>query len=50
MPTYDNKNAATVTVAKGKNPRQLFKHQEAAIRYINIRYINHHEKWVEAKH
>ena len=45
MPTYDNKNAATVTVAKGKNPRQLFKHQEAA-----IRYINHHEKWVEAKH
>jgi len=35
MPTYDNKNAATVTVAKGKNPRQLFKHQEAAMFRLN---------------
>lgn len=35
MPTYDNRNAATVTVAKGKNPRQLFKHQEAAMFKLN---------------
>ena len=35
MPTYDNKNAATVTVAKGKNPRQLFKHQESAMFKLN---------------
>ena len=35
MPTYDNKNAAIITVAKGKNPRQLFKHQEAAMFKLN---------------
>lgn len=35
MPTYDNKNAAIVTVAKGKNPRQLFKHQESAMFKLN---------------
>ena len=35
MPTYDNKNAAIVTIAKGKNPRQLFKHQEAAMFKLN---------------
>ena len=35
MSTYDNKNAATVSVAKGKNPRQLFKHQETAMYKLN---------------
>ena len=34
-PTYDNKNSATVTVAKGKNPRELYKHQEAAMFKLN---------------
>ena len=35
MPTYENMNSATVTVAKGKNPRELYKHQEAAMFKLN---------------
>ena len=38
MSTYDNKNAAIVTIAKGKNPRQLFKHQEIAMFKLNLNY------------
>ena len=33
--TYDNTNAGTVTVEKGKNPRSLYKHQEDALKELN---------------
>lgn len=35
MPKYENKNSATVTVSRGKNPRELYKHQEAAMFKLN---------------
>ena len=35
MPTYENKNSATVTVAKGKNPRDLYDHQLKAMSKLN---------------
>ena len=35
MLTYENKNAAIVTVAKGKNPRQLYDHQNKAMIKLN---------------
>ena len=35
MPVYDNRNSAAVTVAKGKNPRELYDHQLKAMGKLN---------------
>ena len=35
IPTYDNKNAASVTVALGKNPCELYEHQVDAMMELN---------------
>lgn len=35
MPTFENRNSAIVTVEKGKNPKELYKHQIDAMSELN---------------